>query len=211
MEQNDHAELVDWANLVPATAMALFWLAPMVLFWGMVFGPLRPINAPRVNHAPTMPTFLLCCGVSLVPRWLPRSYYRERDVERARRRYEALGVRVFKQFVANGDRVSRWARRREPGYRVLAGRDELECFAERTRGVEHSHLVLLLLTAFSAFHAARIGWYGWAIGLTIGNILCNVYPVLLQRYNRARVALIGEALLKRPREKVAAPVTRPHA
>lgn len=192
MERDDRADIVGWANLAPASAMALVWLAPMVLFWGMVFGPLRPVHARRVNLTPSMPIFFLCCGASLLPRALPRSYFHDHNVERSRRLYERLGVRIFKKFVLNGDAVNRWARRHNPCYRVVPRRADLDYFAEQTRSVEQSHLVLFTITLFSAFYAARIGWHGWAICLTIGNVVCNIYPVLLQRYNRARITLIDD-------------------
>lgn len=41
----------------------------------------------------------------------------------------------------------------------------------------------ILSTAF----AWQIGWRGWAVYLGAGNVLVNLYPVLLQRYTRARI------------------------
>jgi hypothetical protein len=186
MASREGAEVVDWANLIPAMAMALFWLAPMTLFWGIVFGPLRPMDAPRTNLAPTLPEFFAWSVMSLSPGLLPRSYYRVGISTRARRVYELLGVRRFKRFVVNGDLVNRVAKRRDPRYRVLTTRDDLAMFVERTCSVEKAHLTLMAFSLFTAFHAARIGWFGWAGILAAGNLIGNVYPVLLQRYNRAR-------------------------
>src|SRR4051794_7063812 len=106
--------VVDWANLVPAAALSAIWLIPMVVFWGMAFGPLRPSSAPRRDNSPYLPGFFFCCGLSLLPRALPRTYYVSKEAARARRLYERLGVRSFKRFVANGDLVNRWTRRNDP-------------------------------------------------------------------------------------------------
>ena len=60
----------------------------------------------------------------------------------------------------------------------------------RTVLSEKGHLVMLALGSVSAVFAWRIGWTGWAIYLGIGNVLVNLYPVLLQRYTRARILRI---------------------
>lgn len=44
--------------------------------------------------------------------------------------------------------------------------------------------------ACSAAFALRLGWSGWAVYLTAGNIVVNLYPILLQRYTRARLAAV---------------------
>jgi hypothetical protein len=187
MPERDNAEFVDWLNLVPAIAMALIWLVPMVLFWGIVFGPLRPMHSAHQIPAPHISAFLVWCGLSLMPCVFPDSYYRAGQSKGARRVYEFLGIRYFKRFVANGDLVNHLARSRIPQHRVLPGRGDLAEFAERTRAVERAHLVLLLFSLFTAIYSARVGSYCWAVCLIAGNVVCNLYPVLLQRYNRARI------------------------
>ena len=47
---------------------------------------------------------------------------------------------------------------------------------------------MLVLGGMSAGFAWAIGWPGWAIYLTAGNVVVNLYPVLLQRYTRARIS-----------------------
>jgi hypothetical protein len=55
---------------------------------------------------------------------------------------------------------------------------------------EKSHLVLLLMGILSAVFALQIGWRGWAVYLGTGNVLVNLYPVLLQRYTRSRLQAV---------------------
>lgn len=186
-------EITDWLNLAPATAMAFLWLAPMVLFWGLVFGHLRPKEMPRIDRSPNIYHFFFWCGVSLCPYALPRLYYSTRNAARTRRLYELLGVRFFKRFVANGDLVKRCARRHGTQIRVAMVRGDIASFVERTRAVEQTHFVLLLLGLVTAGYSTWIGWYGWSACLILGNIACNLYPMLLQRYHRARVCAMKDS------------------
>jgi hypothetical protein len=119
--------------------------------------------------------------------WLPPSYYRVQSFERSGRVYEALGVRLFRRLVPDGDYANRWRRRTSPGFRILANRAAARAFLGRTEESERGHLVLLLLGLPSIALAWQVGWYGWAIYLGVGNVLVNLYPVLLQRYTRARL------------------------
>jgi hypothetical protein len=63
---------------------------------------------------------------------------------------------------------------------------------------EKPHVTLLLMGPLSPVFAARIAWWGWAVYLTVGNVLVNLCPVLLQRYTRARLARV----LSRPPRSV---------
>ncbi len=98
-----------------------------------------------------------------------------------------VGVRAFRRFATNGDLINRWARRLDPGYRMVRSRASARAWIGRTRESERNHMVLLLMGVFTAGYAARIGWNGWALGLTASNVVFNLYPILLQRYNRCRI------------------------
>ena len=119
---------------------------------------------------------------------LPPTFYRCWEGGRGFRVYDSIGVRVFKRFVPNGDLINRWARRLEPRYRLVRDEASARAWPDGPRDSERSHLVLLLMGAFTAAYADRIGWHGWALGLTAGNVVFNLYPILLQRYTRCRIA-----------------------
>lgn len=189
MEQTADDAIRDWFNLAPATAMALVWLAPLVLFWGLVFGHLRPNRSPPIDRPPTIHEFFLGGAASLFAGVLPRSYYATRNAARARRNYERLGVRFFKRFVVNGDLVNRWSRRHDVQPQLVLIRGDIAPFIDQTCRVERAHLVLFLFSLFTAACSARLGWYRWTACLVFGNIVFNLYPIFLQRYNRARARL----------------------
>ncbi len=184
-------------NLIPFASMAGGWLAPLLMFWLYVWGPLRPFHYPPGDLAPDFlkasAVFIAC----LAAWWLPASYYKVRSFERSGRVYEVLGVKLFRWFVPDGDLANRWRRHREPTHRIIRNRRFAEAFVARTELSEKSHMVVLLVGLVSAAYAWQIGWQGWAIYLTVGNLLVNVYPILLQRYTRARLLPIVGALRKR--------------
>ena len=168
------------ANLFPFAVVCSAWLAPLLKFWVMVW-------AAGGNVAPNGWAFALGCLVSVAPWWLPASYYRTRKFEADGRIYELLGVRLFRMLVPNGDLVNLWRRRHDPGFRVIANETSARTFIARTIVGEKTHLVSLVIGLASSWFAWQIGWTGWAIYLCAANVLFNVYPILLQRYTRARI------------------------
>jgi hypothetical protein len=193
MEKSEPQKFADRANLIIMAVAINIWLTPMFLFWGAASGPLKPFGYPNVDTRPHLAEFLFWLGLSFLPCVLPRSYYRAGAVASARRLYGPPGILLFKRITPNGDLVNRLARRRYPGYRVLGGRADLAKYLEGMRSGERAHLVFLLMGLFTAVYAARIGWHRWALFLTLGNVAFNLYPVMLQRYNRARLRIIPEA------------------
>ena len=180
-------------NIVPFASMAGGWLAPLMMFWLYVWGPLRPFSYPSGDFLPGASFLVLI--VACVALWwaLPNSYFRVYGFERSGRLYEWLGVLAFRKFAPDGDLANRWERRRDPGFRMIRCRTSAAAFLVRTRQSERGHIVLLALGVVSSAYAWRLGWHGWAVYLAAGNVLVNFYPVVLQRYTRGRI----EGLLQR--------------
>jgi hypothetical protein len=174
--------------------MAGGFLAPLVMFWLYVWGPLRPFDYPRGDVGVGLPGFLAVAVLSAALWWVPKRYYELRGFERSGGFYASLGVRLFRRLVPDGDFANRWRRRREPLFRMIRGRGDVSRFMRRTEESERGHLVLLAFGIASAAFAWHIGWRGWALYLTCGNVVANVYPILLQRYTRSRLL----RLLSRP-------------
>lgn len=179
-------------NLVPFASMAGGWLGPLLMFWLYVWGPLRPFAYPA---GPLLPQagFVLLAAACIALWWvLPPGYFRLRAFERGGRLYERVGVLWFRQLAPDGDLANRWERRRKPQHRLITGRRSAAEFLARTEASERGHVVLLLLGLLSAAWAVAIGWQGWALYLSLGNVAVNLYPILLQRYTRGRIqAVLG--------------------
>ena len=178
-------------NLIPFASMSAGWLGPLLMFWLYIWGPLRPFDYPEGELLPPLPLLLTCFCIAVATWWLPDSWYRIRPFERNGRIYEMLGVRYFRWLVPDGDAANRWRRRSDPSFRIIRNRHYAKAFSQRTVLSEKSHLVMLMLGVMSAVFALRIGWHGWAFYLTAGNVVVNLYPVLLQRYTRARLETAG--------------------
>jgi len=110
-------------------------------------------------------------------------YYRPRPFEASREFYARLGVRFFRRFVPLGDCANRLTRRAVPDYRVVRSPADVakaEQFGRFSERVHTTFLVFLLPPTF------------WGLAqLILFNGLFNLYPVLLQRYTRARLETLA--------------------
>ena len=188
-------------NIIPFAIMAGGWLGPLIMFWLYVWGPLRPFTYPSgdlMSEAWFVMVLVACAALWWL---LPNAYFRVHQFERTGAIYESLGVRFFRRFVPDGDLANWWERRRNPGHRVIRGRRSASDFVVRTVQSERGHVVLFALGVASAVFAWTLGWFGWAVYLSVGNLVVNVYPILLQRYTRSRLY----AVLRRgdPRRRAA--------
>ncbi len=189
-QQLEFANETTGFNLIPFAVMAGGWLAPLIMFWLYIWGPLRPFDYPSGNFAPSLFWFSVSLGLCIALWWLPSSYYRVYSFERSGRVYLALGVRYFRALVPDGDLAQKYRRRKQSDWRIVRNRSLAAAFVTRTQLSEKSHLVLLAVGFFSAAYAWHIGWQGWATYLGLGNVVTNVYPILLQRFTRSRLESI---------------------
>jgi len=116
---------------------------------------------------------------------LPEGYHRLRPFERDGRVYELVGVRVAKEALRRGPLAVfnpdlHLPTERTPG--------QLAHLAQRMRDAEASHAALFVATLPVVVHAAARGWWLAATLTLVFDVLMNGYPVMLQRYNRARLA-----------------------
>lgn len=140
------------------------WFAFVVVWWPMVWtGTLSRLVLVR----------------------LPEGYHALRRWEEGGRVYERLGVRAAKAVLRRG-----LLARFNPDLHLPRERTpvQLEHLAQRMRDAEASHAVLFVATLPVVAHAVLQGWW-LAAALTLAfDVLMNGYPVMLQRYNRARLA-----------------------
>ena len=105
-------------------------------------------------------------------------YFAPKFFEKNGRFYEFLGVHIFKKFLPTfGDYVVRLT-----GSSVLSGRStkSLKTYEMFTRIYETAHLALcILMISMLLKH--------FTIFVFVTNLAINVYPILTQRYNRAKV------------------------
>ena len=109
--------------------------------------------------------------------------------------YKYLGVRIYKKYLpTSGDLVtrSRGIKRLKVG--ELGRRKALEEHEKLTYKWERRHIVsAVLLQTWAVLGGVAFGLEHLWISSTI-NVFVNVYPILLQRYNRARIDLCLEKM-----------------
>ena len=120
----------------------------------------------------------------VVPPRLPDSYHELRAVERDGRLYERLGVRLIKRLLRRGPLAVFNPDLHLPTER---SRERLAHLDQRMRDAEASHFILLVATSGIALNALARGWWTAALLTVVFDVLLNGYPVMLQRYNRARL------------------------
>lgn len=116
---------------------------------------------------------------------LPERYHALRPIERSGIVYERLGVPAAKALLRRGPLAAF-----NPGLHLPAERtpEQLGRLAQRMRDAEASHAVLFVVELLVVVHAALRGWWPAAALTLLFDVLMNGYPVMLQRYNRARLA-----------------------
>ena len=168
-----------------------FLLSAAVGFtWGpLLFHFLREV-ADWTEPGLLIATFSITAGLAVVGVRAPMSYFRLRAWERSGGGHVYIryfGIRVFKRWMSHGDRMNAWLRRRIQGYRVVRPTAAAAAaYAARTVGIERQHLAWGLFALPLIGYGLGAGAYGFALLLTVVNLATNVWPILLQRYNRVR-------------------------
>lgn len=103
--------------------------------------------------------------------------------------YDKLGVRTFKKYmIPSGDLIYRLVWKRFGAEDLVKPTlDSLKNTERMTRSLEELHL--FSFAVFSGALAANLqaGNIDHAVYLGGINVLANIYPILMQRYNRARL------------------------
>lgn len=117
----------------------------------------------------------------------PLRYFALWDFERDGRFYERLGVRQFKRFATQGDFWNKRRRLSDTGFRNVRGFDSAIEWEARTRHNEVVHLCSLVVgLAIMAWLYSRRE-YAWLAAIFFAVLVWDIYPIMLQRYNRARI------------------------
>lgn len=192
-------KLADRANLLPTSVMTFTFLAPLLLFWGAVFGPIRSYHLKPASPRVALVGALCCCALVSLSFMVGERYFAIRRFEKSGRLHQLIGARWIRRFITNGDLINRLVRSRYPDYRVLGDPGAVRKFAQECDASERGHLLMFLAGAGSAVLSANLGWTGWCVLLVVGNVVSNVCPMVLQRYNRARLERILRRRDDRPR------------
>ncbi len=125
-------------------------------------------------------------------------YYQIRHFEQEGQLYEKAGTGFFQMLVGRGP----WAIL-NPTLRFHGKVAQLAELEKEMRKAEGGHLVAFIAVTLATVFAAVQGWLDVAGWLLLFNVPFNLYPVMLQRRNRARIhrilaRLVGRSSATRP-------------
>lgn len=113
-------------------------------------------------------------------------YYSEKEWERRGSIYEHLGINFFKKLLV----WTGWERVIRKSNPIEKNTGALVNLHHQTKKSELDHLIILLIVlGFNVFAAFKFGVLE-SLWLMVLNVLLNLYPIFLQRYNRPRIERI---------------------
>lgn len=115
---------------------------------------------------------------------LNSSYYHEKGWERGGKIYEHLGINFFRKLLV----WIGWEKVIRKSFPLEKNTGALMNLHYQTKKSELDHLIILVIVlGFNIFVAFKFGVLK-SLSLLILNVLLNLYPIFLQRYNRPRIA-----------------------
>lgn len=150
----------------------LLGFAPVLVFWVKYYQP---------------QLLLLFVVLSLLPFLIPASVLQKFIICRQRSWYIRTGVKIAQGFTQNGAYINRWLRRSAPAYSVIGSRKDLKSYRVQMLIFEKYHLACFVFFNLSLFLALIRQELVLSMLILALNILYNVYPILIQHYNKLRL------------------------
>ncbi|WP_126246158.1 glycosyl-4,4'-diaponeurosporenoate acyltransferase CrtO family protein [Chitinophaga rhizosphaerae] len=114
---------------------------------------------------------------------LASTYYHAKEWEQKGKIYERIGINFYRKLLVGVG----WEKLNKKSNPVERNTAALEHLHYQTRKSELGHaIILVIVLGFNVYVAVRFGVLK-SLWLLVLNILLNLYPVLLQRYNRPRL------------------------
>src|ERR1700674_2389074 len=171
-----------------------FFLSPRVLpavynaaanvFWSVLaFAPMS-VFCYRFMRRPWLSAFVV---VSLLPLMVTPSTLRFLELSSTVLTYRKLGVHWANHFVQHGTLINNLLRQKYPEYGRMRYRTRTASLMQSTYIQERFHWAVLLFFLLASLYGIAHGQLGWALLITIINVVFNLYPIWLQQYIRVRL------------------------
>ncbi|GAA4793932.1 hypothetical protein GCM10023231_22880 [Olivibacter ginsenosidimutans] len=110
-------------------------------------------------------------------------YFNEKEWERKGKIYEFVGINLYRKLLVGIG----WEKLNKKSKPAKKNTDVLIQLHYKTKQDELGHIIIFIIVlGFSIFVAVKFGIVK-SLWLFIMNVLLNLYPILLQRYNRPRI------------------------
>jgi hypothetical protein len=155
-------------------AVNFFWtilsFTPVIGFWAA---------------ANSMQLCYIFIGISVVSLLLPARYL---QISNNPKFYESIGVKLIRKLVQNGDLVNKFNRKGNPQYTVIKGKTNALKYMQTVVMYERYHFICFIFFLLTTVYTIINAQYSFTLIIIIANIIYNICPILLQQYNRARLA-----------------------
>ena len=111
---------------------------------------------------------------------LRSSYFKTREWEKKTTIYTYLGVKYFKKFWV----LTGWEKITRKDNLIKKDKKLLKSLAYKSRSAEFGHTIIAVMIFILSIRVSNT--LAGAKWLLITNLILNIYPVILQRYNRQR-------------------------
>ena len=166
-------QTVAFYNAVPNIIWSILNLLPVSIF------------CYRFVNLKLLLLFLLISGFAVL---LPKAFFQNIQLSNSVRVYKKLGVHWINKFTQNGEIINRLVRKKNPEYRVVSiKKPSINRLVGQTYMFEKFHFLLFIFFILITASAIIMQYPGWALIITVTNIIYNVYPCLLQQYIRIRL------------------------
>lgn len=154
------------------------------LFWTILNGV--PVLYFSYFHIPLRLALWVLISASITY-FLPNRWLDRMRISAHERIYRILGIKTVRKLTQDGDWVNRYVKLRYPVAASAPKRQKFRHLRQKFYFLEKFHLHLMVYFFFTMIYALYLEKYLWAVLVLICNLLYNVYPVLLQQYNRIRL------------------------
>jgi hypothetical protein len=128
---------------------------------------------------------------SVLPFFLPASFFQAIQLGRTTAIYHKLGLRTVRKYTQDGLLVHRLIRRQYAFYNPVRTAS-IKAHLSKAATNERFHLSVFVFFLLATIYALVAGYWGWALVISISNLVYNVYPILLQQYNRIRFQQLAD-------------------
>ena len=156
---------------------------------GLVYLLVRYLGVQGFPAAFTLNFLLMACVLTFTETLkspLNATYFNQKTWEARGKIYEALGINFFRKLLV----LVGWEKLNKKTKPVEKSAKVLSELYYRTKQDELGHLIIMVIVfGFNIFVVFEFGLLK-SLPLFILNLVLNVYPIFLQRYNRPRIERI---------------------
>ena len=110
------------------------------------------------------------------------NYYKQKDWEHRGEIYEKIGINIFRKLLV----LVGWEKLNKKTNPVKSNLEALTHLEYRTKQSELGHVIIFFIVLGFTLYVAVKFTFTESLWLIFLNIILNVYPIFLQRYNRPR-------------------------